>query len=126
MEIKRLHHVQISVPASAKDDARRFYGETLGLEEAPRPQSLSDAGRDGVWYRVGDNELHVYFNPELEPFLEQSSRHPAFIVDGLGELRERLQSAGADLEDAIPIQGRERFFCRDPFGNRLEFLAFSA
>jgi hypothetical protein len=40
-------------------------------------------------------------------------------------LRARLQSAGVELEDAIPIDGRERFFCRDPFGHRFEFLSFA-
>jgi hypothetical protein len=29
------------------------------------------------------------------------------------------------LEEAIPIDGRERFFCRDPFGYRFEFLSFT-
>jgi hypothetical protein len=39
-------------------------------------------------------------------------------------VRGRLESAGVELEDAIPINGRARFFCRDPFGHRFEFLAF--
>lgn len=124
MAIVGLHHVQMNVPASLADEAKRFYGELLGLEEMPRPQSLSEAGRAGAWYRCGPNEVHLYFNPELDG-RETSSRHPAFLVDGLAALRERLQAAGAELAEAIPIGGRERFFVRDPAGNRIELMAFA-
>jgi len=33
-----------------------------------------------------------------------------------------LQQAGLETEDGVPIPGMRRFECRDPFGNRLEFL----
>ncbi len=45
MAIVSLQHVQLIIPAGQADEARRFYGELLGLEGMPRPQSLSDAGR---------------------------------------------------------------------------------
>lgn len=124
MTILGLHHVQISVPEGRGSEARRFFEELLGFEEMPRPQTLSNAGRNGVWYRCGTNEFHVYFAPDGEFREDRSSRHPAFLVGDLSSLRERLESAGAELEDAIPIDGRDRFFCRDPFGHRLEFLSF--
>jgi catechol 2,3-dioxygenase-like lactoylglutathione lyase family enzyme len=112
------------VPASRADEARRFFEELLGMSEMQRPESLSDAGRNGVWYRCGKNEFHVFFAPDEEFAEDGSSRHPAFLVDEVPALRERLEAAGVELEDAIPIDGRERFFCRDPFGHRLEFLSF--
>jgi catechol 2,3-dioxygenase-like lactoylglutathione lyase family enzyme len=124
MSILGLHHVQINVPATRADEARSFFQELLGFEEMPRPESLSNAGRDGVWYRCGDNEFHIFFAPDGEFQEDRSSRHPGFLVADLAVLRERLESAGVPLEDAIPINGRERFFCRDPFGHRLEFLSF--
>jgi catechol 2,3-dioxygenase-like lactoylglutathione lyase family enzyme len=119
-----LHHVQINVPASRAAEARRFFEDLLGLHEVPRPESLSKAGRNGVWYACGDNEFHVFFAPDAEFREDHSSHHPALLVDDLGDLRERLDAAGVELEDAIPIDGRARFFCRDPFGHRLEFLSF--
>jgi catechol 2,3-dioxygenase-like lactoylglutathione lyase family enzyme len=120
-----LHHVQINVPEGRVSEARRFFEELLGFEEMPRPDSLSKAARNGVWYRCGDNEFHVFFAPEGEFREDRSSRHPAFLVADLDGLRTRLQSAEVELEDAIPIDGRERFFCRDPFGHRFEFLSFT-
>ena len=125
MTILGLHHVQINVPEGRVSEARRFFGELLGFEEMPRPDSLSKAARNGVWYRCGDNEFHVFFAPEGKFREDRSSRHPAFLVAGLEALRSRLKAAGVELEDAIPIDGRERFFCRDPFGHRLEFLSFA-
>jgi len=124
MTILGLHHVQINVPQARGDEARRFFEELLGLKEMSRPESLTNAGRNGVWYRCGDNEFHVFFAPDGEFREDRSSRHPAFLVDDLAGLRTRLSSAGVQLEEAIPINGRERFFCRDPFGHRFEFLAF--
>ncbi len=123
MAIVSLQHVQMIVPVSQTDEARRFYGELLGLEEMPRPQSLSDAGRTGAWYRIGDQELHLRFetDPDGEPGL--SDRHPALITNDLDGLRIRLGDAGVELEEAIPVEGRARFFARDPGGNRIEFLA---
>ncbi len=125
MTILGLHHVQINVPEARSAEARRFFEELLGLEQMPRPESLSNASRSGVWYRCGENEFHVFFAPDGEFKEDRSSRHPAFAVDDLAGLRQRLESAGLALEEAIPINGRERFFCRDPFGHRLEFLSFT-
>jgi len=125
MAIVSLQHVQMIVPASQAAEARRFYGDLLGLDEMPRPEALSDAGRTGAWYRIGEQELHLRFetDPVGDPTL--SDGHPALITNDLEELRARLSAAGFDLEEAIPIEGRARFFARDPGGNRVEFLAYT-
>jgi catechol 2,3-dioxygenase-like lactoylglutathione lyase family enzyme len=119
-----LHHVQINVPQSRAAEAQRFFEYLLGFEQMPRPESLSDAGRKGIWYRCGKNEFHVFLAPDGDFIEDSTSHHPAFLVDNLDALRGRLESASVELEDAIPIDGRDRFFCRDPFGHRFEFLAF--
>ena len=127
MTIRYLQHVQVNVPAAVGDQARHFYAEVLGLEELPRPASLSSAGRRGIWYRIGDDqELHVFLNPSGDFDAAGSSQHPALIVDDLEDLQRRIEDAGYEIEDAIPIEGRARFFTSDPGGNRLEFLAFVA
>ncbi len=124
MSIVGLHHVQVNVPLARAEEAQRFYEGLLRLRRMPRPESLPAAGRRGVWYRCGDGEFHLFFNPDSDLKPDGSSRHPAFVVDDLDELRRRLQASNVDLEEAIPIDGRARFFCRDPAGNRLEFLSF--
>jgi len=124
MTILALQHVQVNVPALREAEARAFYRDVLGLEEIQRPESLTNAGRSGAWFSLGsDQELHVFFNPGSMD-IAHSSAHPALIVDDLAALREYVAAAGCEIEEAIPIEGRERFFTRDPGGNRIEFMAF--
>ena len=50
----RLHHVQVCCPRGGEADARRFYGEGLGMTEVEKPAEL--AGRGGAWFRAYDDE----------------------------------------------------------------------
>mgnify|MGYP001389422235 CR=1 FL=1 len=43
-------------------------------------------------------------------------------VEGLDALRARLEAAGIATEDDALLPGYRRFYARDPFGNRTEFL----
>jgi len=125
MGVVGLHHVQVNVPLMREAEAHRFYGELVGMERMPRPQSLSDAGRRGVWFRAGEQEFHVFSNPAPDFDPSASSQHPALLVDDLEELSVRLADAGYEIEEAIPVAGRARFFVRDPGGNRIEFLSLT-
>src|ERR1700761_8824315 len=53
----RLDHVQIAAPQACEAEARTFYGRLLGLNELPKPASLQRRG--GVWFAVGDQQLHI-------------------------------------------------------------------
>ena len=55
-----------------------------------------------------------------------SRRHPAFRVANLEALRRKLESAGIKIIAGNRFPGQERFFVRDPWGNRLEFVERSA
>jgi catechol 2,3-dioxygenase-like lactoylglutathione lyase family enzyme len=125
MAVVGLHHVQVNVPLAREAEAHRFYGELVGMERMQRPQSLSDAGRRGVWFRAGDQEFHVFSNPTADFDPTASSQHPALLVDDLNALRERLAGEGYEIEEAIPIAGRARFLTRDPGGNRIEFISLA-
>ena len=109
----RLDHVQLAAPPGCEPEARRFYGGLLGLEEVAKPGPL--AGRGGVWFALGDQGLHIGVE---DPFVPARKAHPAFRVDDLDGLAERLGDVTWD--DALP--GVRRFYAEDPFGNRLEFL----
>ena len=79
--VMRLHHVQVACPRGGEDDARRFYGEGLGLTEVDKPAEL--AGRGGAWFRAYDDagqvsaELHVGVE---EPFAPARKAHPALLL----------------------------------------------
>ena len=46
----------------------------------------------------------------------------ALLVHDLGALVERLRAAGVELVDDEPLEGYDRVYAYDPFGNRLELL----
>jgi catechol 2,3-dioxygenase-like lactoylglutathione lyase family enzyme len=117
-EVTGLHHIQIAMPLGEESAGRAFYGDLLGLPEVPKPSEL--APRGGLWFRNGSLELHL--GVEREGFTPARRAHPAFIVNGLDELREKLDAAGYRIDEDVQLEGYRRFHVRDPFGNRLELV----
>ena len=115
--ITGLDHVQVAAPRESEAAMRRFYGEILGLQEIPKPRTL--AGRGGVWFQLGRQQLHVGVEDAFAP---ARKAHPAFLVADLAALRGQIEQAGVAVNEDAPLPGYERFYCNDPFGNRLEFL----
>jgi catechol 2,3-dioxygenase-like lactoylglutathione lyase family enzyme len=113
--ITGIDHVQVAAPAGCEADARRFYGELLGMEEVPKPPEL--AARGGVWFRCGAQELHVGVDPSFEP---ARKAHPALAVTGIDALLDALGRAAAPVTRDGP-----RVYTADPWGNRIELLATS-
>jgi catechol 2,3-dioxygenase-like lactoylglutathione lyase family enzyme len=118
-----LDHVQVAAPPGCEDDARRFYGDGLGLAEIRKPSAL--AARGGVWFRAGGHELHIGV---ANDFVAATKAHPALRVSSVPELErlaEALAAEGAVVSWADPaeIPGTARFFTLDPWGNRLELIA---
>jgi catechol 2,3-dioxygenase-like lactoylglutathione lyase family enzyme len=116
-----IDHVQVAGPPGCEAEARRFYGELLGLEEIPKPPAL--AARGGVWFRCGAQELHVGIEADFRP---ARRAHPGLrVADGraLDALRRRLLDHGVRVDEPPgEVSGVVRFFAFDPFGNRLELL----
>jgi extradiol dioxygenase family protein len=113
---KRIDHVQLCIPPGAEDDARKFYGGLLGLQEIPKPDSLVANG--GLWYKIADVELHL----GVEAVVAKSKRHPAFEITDVPAARLLLENNSIQINEEPYIAGRIRFTFIDPFGNRVEFL----
>jgi catechol 2,3-dioxygenase-like lactoylglutathione lyase family enzyme len=117
-----IDHVQLAAPAGCEAEARRFYGELLGLAEIEKPASL--AARGGAWFALGGGrELHIGVE---EPFVPARKAHPALRLadsDELDRLAARLESAGSLVAWDDALSGVRRFYTEDPWGNRLELLA---
>ena len=118
MNILRLHHVQITVPEGAEEQARAFYCGALGLLEISKPFSLD--GRGGFWLELGGQEIHVGTGDGFDRL--STKAHLAYQVEDLAAWRVRLEGAGCEILESISIPGFERFETRDPFGNRLELI----
>ncbi|GAB3959500.1 VOC family protein [Spirosoma harenae] len=116
IQFKRLDHVLICIPEDTTAQARTFYAETLGLEEIP-----GNHPSGAIWFQIGDIQLHI----REEAGGNYSKRHPAFEVANLNESKRFLAEKGLEIEYSSEIDGRYRFFFRDPFGNRFELLQFA-
>jgi catechol 2,3-dioxygenase-like lactoylglutathione lyase family enzyme len=118
MMVTQLHHVNVTVRAELEAATKDFYGKALGLEQVPKPAA---ARKDGAWYQIGANQLHLSVeNEESGPL---SSRHIAFRVSDLAAVEQRFRDAGvAIIPDPRPVPGIQRFYVRDPGGNQLEIV----
>jgi catechol 2,3-dioxygenase-like lactoylglutathione lyase family enzyme len=120
MSIVGLDHVQVAAPRGCETEARRFYGELLGLVEVEKPEPLRERG--GVWFRCGDQQLHVGVE---EPFAPAGKAHPALRVTAgeIDVLAERLSHAGEQVRWDDALADVQRFYSQDPWGNRIELLS---
>lgn len=117
MAIVGLDHVQLAIPAGGEPAARLFYGGLLGLDEVPKPPHL--AARGGCWFERGAVKLHLGVDPDFRP---ARKAHLALLVDDLRALSGRLEAAGHAVRTDEPLDGYDRIFVDDPFGNRIELL----
>lgn len=117
MSIEKIDHVQLAMPAGGEDRARAFYGALLGIPEAAKPPHL--AKRGGCWFERGDLKVHLGVEADFTP---ARKAHPAFLVRDLSALIGKLKAAGYEPAPDQPLEGYERVYLSDPFGNRIELM----
>jgi catechol 2,3-dioxygenase-like lactoylglutathione lyase family enzyme len=97
--------------------ARRFYSEQLGLREIPAPKTFDFVA---LWYDLGRGQtLHLLLKDKPDT---QSPRHFCLHVADIDAARQHLTQQGIAIDETVKIPGAERFFIRDPDGNRIEVL----
>ena len=117
MKVLAVDHVQLAMPAGEEEKARSFYEGVLGIKEMPKPPHL--AVRGGAWFEDGALKIHLGVEKEFRP---AKKAHPALLVEGLGELVERCRAAGYEVVSDEPLEGYQRVYVSDPFGNRVELM----
>jgi catechol 2,3-dioxygenase-like lactoylglutathione lyase family enzyme len=118
MPVIALHHVQLAMPKGREKEARAFYAGILGFEEVPKPANLVKRG--GVWFASGPVNLHLGIDEDFRP---AKKAHPAFVVEDLPSLLKRCKAADyIILATDEPLEGYDRAYVADPFGNRIELL----
>jgi catechol 2,3-dioxygenase-like lactoylglutathione lyase family enzyme len=110
-------HVQLAIPPGGEEAARRFWCGALGLSETPKPPNL--AARGGCWFEGPGLRLHLGVEADFRP---AKKAHPALRVRGLAALRETLLAAGYPVNEDEPLDGFDRIYVADPFGNRIELM----
>ena len=117
MEVVRIEHVQLAMPAGGEDLARAFYHLILGIPEIAKPPHL--AKRGGCWFERGELKIHLGVETEFRP---ARKAHPALLVSDLRTLSKKLKSFGYRVQDDEAMEGFDRIYVEDPFGNRIEFM----
>ena len=117
MTVRAIDHVQLAMPAGGEDLARAFYRDLLGLPEQPKPPHL--AVRGGCWFESDTTKIHLGVEQDFRP---ARKAHPALLVADLRALVEAMSAAGVEIIDDEPLEGYQRVYAYDPFGNRLELL----
>lgn len=72
-----------------------------------------------MWFQVGHHQLHVGVEKDFYP---AKKVHPAFEVNNIKDLGSTLMELDIEIIEDNNLEGAERFYLHDPFGNRLEFL----
>lgn len=111
-----IDHLQLAAPKGCEAEARRFFGQLLGLEEIEKPESLRSRG--GCWFRIGSRQLHIGVEESFRP---AAKAHPAFSVTDIGAAFAALAQAGVTCTWDKALGDVRRFYATDPWGNRLEF-----
>lgn len=117
MTILRLEHVQLAMPPQREQDAIAFYEGILGIGHVSKPHRL--ASRGGCWFESGAVKIHLGVEQEFVP---AKKAHPALLVDDLAMLVEALEAKGFAVVNDEPLEGFDRRYVSDPFGNRIELM----
>jgi catechol 2,3-dioxygenase-like lactoylglutathione lyase family enzyme len=112
-----LHHLQIAMPEGGEEMARHFYRDLLGIPEVEKPENLRKRG--GCWFECGNLRIHLGIEKD---FRSARKAHPAFLVEDLAELVTQLRAANVMIAEEEPLEGFQRVYVADPFGNRIEML----
>ena len=117
MRIREIDHVQLAMPPGRESEARAFYQGILGIPEVPKPPNL--AKRGGCWFIRGSLRIHLGVEND---FRAANKAHPAFVVDDLSSLKAAIEAAGYACATDEPLDGYNRIYTHDPFGNRIELM----
>ena len=105
------------MPAGEEETARGFFSRLLGLSEVVKPANLANGADAGSKAEA----LGCIFGVRPISTLPPRRIKPSW-VDDLEALRARLDAAGLPYKDDEPLDGFQRTYVSDPFGNRIELM----
>ena len=117
VRVKEIEHVQLAMPPGKEPEARAFYEGILGIPEVPKPPNL--AKRGGCWFVRDGLKIHLGVEDD---FRAARKAHPALLVDDLPALKALIMAAAYSVNTDEPLEGYDRIYVNDPFGNRIELM----
>ena len=128
MQARHIDHVNLRIPEDGDDDAREFYGETLGfgIEDALY------AADEKPFFDVrlsATAVIHLWPTEEFAAPTKTNYDHVAVVVEeSVDEIEAELADAGVEVEKTLdsPLGATGEagaVYVRDPFGYRVELKA---
>lgn len=115
MTYTQLDHCSVIITDVAR--SRHFYCDVLGLKEIAPPNTFDFVV---LWFDLGGGQtLHLLRKPQPDSI---SPRHFALSVADAQAARAELGQKGVTVEETVAIPHCDRFFIRDPDGNRIELI----
>ncbi len=109
-----IDHCSIIVTNVAR--SRDFYGRVLGLKEIAAPKEFDFVA---IWYDLGGTYIHLLQKPQADTI---SPRHFCLHTPDANAARAYFLGLGVPMDETVKIAAADRFFVRDPDGNRIEVL----
>ena len=115
MHITHMDHCSVIITDVAR--SRHFYRDVLGLKEIGAPRTFDFVA---LWFDLGGGQtLHLLLKPKADTI---SPRHFALHIADAKKAREYLRAKDISIEETVEIPHCDRFFIRDPDGNRIELI----
>lgn len=114
LQVTQIDHCSVII--TDVERSRRFYRDVLGLREIAKPRTFDFIV---VWFDLGNQQLHLLRKDRPDTI---SPRHFALRVTDVAAARAYFRERGVPTEETTPIPGADRFFIRDPDGNRIEII----
>lgn len=130
MELRPFH---LAIPVKDIDEARQFYGQTLGFSEGRSAEQWIDwdfYGHQLVTHQDREHSGHLAFNPVDGDAVPIPHFGVVLTMEDWKDLRDKLigNEARFIIEPHIRFEGQPgeqaTLFFLDPSGNALEFKAF--
>jgi catechol 2,3-dioxygenase-like lactoylglutathione lyase family enzyme len=115
LHITHMDHCSVVITDVAK--SRAFYRDILGLREIGAPNTFDFVA---LWFDLGGGQtLHLLLKPTPDTI---SPRHFALHVSDAKAARGHFRTNGVRVDETTEIPHCDRFFVRDPDGNRIELI----
>jgi catechol 2,3-dioxygenase-like lactoylglutathione lyase family enzyme len=109
----------LAIEVNDLEEAIHFYCEILGLVPLTMPPQVKESGI--FWLKLdAKHALHLVENRESTA---AQTAHFALTVADVVKWRDYMQNAGIETTPPkVEVYNAERFFIRDPSGNRIELV----
>ena len=137
IKAREINHVALRIGDTER--ARGFYHQVLGLKTASMPRIDPEQARrffegmaastpaarptGGVWFEVGNGQLHLISAEKHEGVINPFGPHIAIEVEDFEETKRTLTKRGVKFIEAPAQMVGRQLWVLDPDGNTIELRA---